>query len=179
MEKTTLILSVCILLLLSSSGLAYYFISREEEKSKVFSPIETSEAVELTESPQITSIPIEAVELTESPQITSIPIEAVELTESPQITSIPITSISRIPTTIPTTEITSEITSTTPVSDVNWAGRKFTKDGRCGPQFENKACTGKACCSIFGWCGGSTGQDDDWCGKFKAFNGEYNGEKPV
>jgi hypothetical protein len=61
---------------------------------------------------------------------------------------------------------------------VNWAGKEFSTDGRCGPQFGNKACTGKSCCSQFGWCGGSTGQNDDWCGKFKGFNGEYNGEKP-
>jgi hypothetical protein len=63
-------------------------------------------------------------------------------------------------------------------STVNWAGKEFSTDGRCGPQFGNKACTGKSCCSQFGWCGGSTGQNDDWCGKFKGFNGEYNGEKP-
>lgn len=61
---------------------------------------------------------------------------------------------------------------------VNWAGKAFSTDGRCGPEFGNKACTGKACCSKFGWCGGSTGQSDDWCGTFKGFNGEYNAEKP-
>ena len=61
---------------------------------------------------------------------------------------------------------------------VNWAGNAFTSDGRCGPQFGNKACNGTQCCSQFGWCGGQKGQNDDWCGKFKAFEGKFDGEKP-
>jgi hypothetical protein len=60
----------------------------------------------------------------------------------------------------------------------NWSGNAFTSDGRCGPQFGNKACNGKQCCSQFGWCGGQKGQNDDWCGKFKAFDGKFDGEKP-
>ena len=60
----------------------------------------------------------------------------------------------------------------------NWAGNHFSKNGRCGPSWGDKACTGKACCSTSGWCGGSTGGNDDWCGRLKGFNGEYNGEKP-
>ena len=59
----------------------------------------------------------------------------------------------------------------------NWAGKIISTDGRCGPNFGNTACGGKACCSAHGWCGGSTGQKDDWCGT-NTFNGEYNGERP-
>lgn len=66
---------------------------------------------------------------------------------------------------------------TTPPA-VNWAGNSFTTDGRCGPSFGNKACNGQQCCSQFGWCGGQKGQNDDWCGKFKAFDGRFDGEKP-
>lgn len=61
---------------------------------------------------------------------------------------------------------------------VNWAGYKFSTNERCGPKYGNKACPGKQCCSIYGVCGGSTGKKDLWCGKFKGFDGKYNGEKP-
>jgi hypothetical protein len=36
------------------------------------------------------------------------------------------------------------------IQQKNWAGYEYTKDGRCGPNFGNKACTGNNCCSIFG-----------------------------
>ena len=60
----------------------------------------------------------------------------------------------------------------------NWAGREFSKDGRCGPQYGNKACGGTSCCSAFGWCGGTKGQRDDWCWTYHAANGEFDGQKP-
>jgi hypothetical protein len=64
-------------------------------------------------------------------------------------------------------------------SSTNWAGKTLSTNGRCGPNFNHTACPGKACCSSFGWCGGSTGQNDDWCGVYKGYDGLYNGEKPV
>ena len=59
----------------------------------------------------------------------------------------------------------------------NWAGHPFG-DGRCGPQYGNKACGGTSCCSAFGWCGGTKGQKDDWCWVYRAYNGEFDGQKP-
>lgn len=59
----------------------------------------------------------------------------------------------------------------------NWAGYKFSSNGRCGPQFGNTACPGTQCCSIYGWCGGEVGKNDDWCSKYKGFNGMFNGKK--
>jgi hypothetical protein len=38
----------------------------------------------------------------------------------------------------------------------------YSTDGRCGPEFNNTACTGSACCSQFGWCGGSKGNNDQY-----------------
>ena len=61
--------------------------------------------------------------------------------------------------------------------DTNWAGYKFG-DGRCGPQYGNKACSGTSCCSAFGWCGGTKGQKDDWCWTYRAYNGKFDGQKP-
>jgi hypothetical protein len=59
----------------------------------------------------------------------------------------------------------------------NWAGYEFSKDGRCGPQHGNKACTGTSCCSVFGWCAGTKGQKDDWCWTYNADGGRYDGQK--
>jgi hypothetical protein len=67
------------------------------------------------------------------------------------------------------------LTSGTPT---NRAGYTFSTDGRCGPNAGNTACSGKACCSLAGWCGGSTGGNDDWCDKYKGFDGRYNAERP-
>lgn len=63
-------------------------------------------------------------------------------------------------------------------SNVNWKGHPYSTDGRCGPNFNNTACTGTACCSTFGWCGGKKGNADDWCGTFHANNGEYDALQP-
>lgn len=42
-----------------------------------------------------------------------------------------------------------------------------SKDGRCGPSFNNTKCFSingnKTCCSQFGWCGGVQGSNDAWC----------------
>jgi hypothetical protein len=65
--------------------------------------------------------------------------------------------------------------NTTPT---NWAGREISTNGRCGPPFGNKACPGTSCCSAFGWCGGTKGQKDAWCWTYRAYNGEYDGQKP-
>lgn len=59
----------------------------------------------------------------------------------------------------------------------NWAGYKFSTNGRCGPQYGNTACTGSSCCSIFGWCAGTKGQKDDWCWRYNAAGGRYDGQK--
>ena len=64
------------------------------------------------------------------------------------------------------------------VANVNWKGYAYTKDGRCGPSNNNTACGGTQCCSVFGWCGGQKGQNDDWCKTLNANNGEFDSLKP-
>jgi len=66
-----------------------------------------------------------------------------------------------------------------PSKPVNWKGYEISTDGRCGPQFGNKACPGTSCCSVFGWCGGTSGQRDDWCWRYNAAAGTYDGQKPI
>ena len=60
----------------------------------------------------------------------------------------------------------------------NWAGFIFSTNGQCGPSNNNTACTGTSCCSIFGWCGGSKGGNDDWCKTYHGFDGKYDALKP-
>jgi hypothetical protein len=74
--------------------------------------------------------------------------------------------------------VVSQVTAPVVAPTTNWAGQPFSKDNRCGPSFNNTACTGTSCCSTFGWCGGSKGQNDDWCGKYHGFNGKYDALKP-
>lgn len=60
----------------------------------------------------------------------------------------------------------------------NWAGKAYVNDGEmCGPS-TNKACKGKNCCSRYGWCGGTAGGNDEWCGT-KLHNGIFDGTKPA
>jgi hypothetical protein len=40
---------------------------------------------------------------------------------------------------------------------------EITKDGRCGPKYNNKICPGNQCCSKYGWCGGAIGTGSEWC----------------
>ena len=64
------------------------------------------------------------------------------------------------------------------VSTKNWSGYEYTADGRCGPQFGNKSCQNKKCCSKLGWCGGVKGEKDDWCGAQHGFDGKFDAENP-
>lgn len=48
-------------------------------------------------------------------------------------------------------------------------------NGRCGPNYGNTSCSNNQCCSIFGWCGGQKGQNDDWCATYHGYNGAYDG----
>ena len=66
-------------------------------------------------------------------------------------------------------------------NDVNFAGRTRSTDGRCGPGFNNTACGGTACCSQWGWCGGSSGQASDWCSNSRhgISNGDFDGSRPA
>ena len=106
--------------------------------------------------------------MSQKPAATTTPASAV----TPVVTPTPAAT----PVVTPTPAATPAVTPT-PAADTNWAGYKFSTNGRCGPKFGETACTGKACCSSAGWCGGSTGQNDNWC-KYKSFSGKYNAEKP-
>ena len=68
----------------------------------------------------------------------------------------------------------------TPPVDVNFSGRIRGTDGRCGPDFNNTACGGSACCSQFGWCGGSSGTNSAWCAdnNHGINNGDFDGSAP-
>ena len=64
---------------------------------------------------------------------------------------------------------------------LNFSGRTRGTNGRCGPGFDNTACGGKACCSKFGWCGGESGVDSDWCAdnNHGVNSGDFDGSAPV
>ena len=66
-----------------------------------------------------------------------------------------------------------------PVITTNWSGKVQSSSIRCGPEHGNIGCSGKKCCSKMGYCGGENGKIDDWCYTYKAFNGKYDGEKPL
>jgi hypothetical protein len=72
----------------------------------------------------------------------------------------------------------SKVDALAKIQTTNWAGFEYSKNGRCGPDFGNTACSGNACCSQFGWCGGKKGKNDDWCGKYKGFDGRFDHHKP-
>jgi hypothetical protein len=55
----------------------------------------------------------------------------------------------------------------------NWAGNKFSTNGRCGPKFNNTACPDNQCCSVYGWCGTTRA----FCGNMMS-KGQFNGKKP-
>jgi len=55
----------------------------------------------------------------------------------------------------------------------NWAGNKFSTNGRCGPKFNNTACPDNQCCSVYGWCGTTRA----FCGNMMS-DGKFNGKKP-
>jgi len=45
---------------------------------------------------------------------------------------------------------------------------------RCGPIFKQK-CTGNACCSKSGWCGGNNKEESAWCGYINDYKkGRYD-----
>lgn len=48
-------------------------------------------------------------------------------------------------------------------SIMNWNGKMVSTNGRCGPGFNGTACGGTACCSQWGWCGGTVNTRSDWC----------------
>jgi hypothetical protein len=55
----------------------------------------------------------------------------------------------------------------------NWAGNKFSTNGRCGRKFNNTACPDNQCCSVYGWCGTTRA----FCGNMMS-KGQFNGKKP-
>lgn len=59
----------------------------------------------------------------------------------------------------------------------NWAGKEYTTNGMCGPNYGDKACDNGQCCSSSGWCGGAAGQNDAWCGT-TMYEGKYNSVQP-
>ena len=59
------------------------------------------------------------------------------------------------------------------VDTTNWAGNKFSNNGRCGPKFKNTACPNNQCCSVYGWCGTTRA----FCGNMMS-KGQFNGERP-
>ena len=40
---------------------------------------------------------------------------------------------------------------------------KKSKNGRCGPNYNNTICPGTQCCSNGEWCSGTIGKKSDWC----------------
>jgi hypothetical protein len=52
---------------------------------------------------------------------------------------------------------------------VNWAGKPFSTDGRCGPSYGDTSCA-VGCCSAFGWCG----EGVELCQTFNQSNGIYD-----
>lgn len=56
----------------------------------------------------------------------------------------------------------------------------LSTNGRCGPNHGESRCSGDACCSGYGWCGGKVGDDSAWCklpsdGSGNVPNGIVNG----
>ena len=87
------------------------------------------------------------------------------------------TQVAQSAPTSQTTPVAASTSVSTPAS-TNWAGNKFSTNGRCGPNFGNTACSGTQCCSIVGWCGGVKGGTDPWCGRLHGFEGKFDGQKP-
>ncbi|NDD83745.1 hypothetical protein EBZ38_05595 [bacterium] len=73
---------------------------------------------------------------------------------------------------------TKEIPEFPPPPPRNWAGKILADDGRCGPNNNEKSCTGMKCCNRYGVCGGFKGNNDFWCGDNHDFNGQYDGREP-
>lgn len=46
------------------------------------------------------------------------------------------------------------------INNTNFAGNPISWDGRCGPNNGNKACPASQCCSVSGYCGGTSGTYD-------------------
>jgi hypothetical protein len=56
----------------------------------------------------------------------------------------------------------------------------ISRNGRCGPAFNNTKCPGNQCCSFSGWCSGDRGTYSAWCfanwaGNVGRDNGIYDG----
>lgn len=63
---------------------------------------------------------------------------------------------------------------------LNWKGYPISRDGKCGPNNGNKACSKTECCSENGLCGGNSGTSSAYCyiDNHGYNKGEYDGVKP-
>lgn len=58
-------------------------------------------------------------------------------------------------------------------SIISWNGKLISTNGRCGPDFNGTACGGSACCSQWGWCGGTVNGQSPWCANPKVAKGGW------